>query len=102
MRATEHFGLTNVAPATYPVKPDGAGDAYLFGGRYQLQGFATGTGSVDLKQLSADGSTYEPVITQITASPYNVTVDLPPGRYEIVIATFTANSFSLTRVPVSE
>lgn len=102
MRATEHFGLKNVAAGTYPVQPDGAGAPYLFGGRYKVDYKGTGTGTVDLKQLGPDGSTYNAVITQITATTGTQTVDLPPGKYEVVIATFTANYFSLTRVPVSE
>lgn len=103
MRATEAFKLNNVAAATYPIKPDGAGDAYLFGGRYEYTYRGTGSGTVDLQQLSPDGSTWEPVITQITAATYaRNTVDIPPGRYRVVISGFTANFFTLTRVPVSE
>jgi hypothetical protein len=102
MRATESFKLSNVAPGVYSVKPDGNGDAYLFGGEYQLQGFGTGTGSVVLNQLSADGTTWEPVAPAITAYPILVNYRLPPGRYQIVVVTFTANYISLTRVPTSE
>lgn len=103
MRTTEAFKLKNAAAGTYPVKPDGNGDAYLFGGEYQLQGLMTGSGTVDLKQLQAGGSTWVPIITQITSSPIaQQTVKLPPGRFEIVISGFTANFISLTRVPSSE
>lgn len=102
MRATEAFKLKNVAPGTYPVIPDGHGSQYLFGGRYQFQAFGTGTGSVVLQQQAADGSTFESSFTAVTTLPNVQTVDLPPGKYQIVIATFTANYVSLTRVPVSE
>lgn len=102
MRGTEAFKLKNQAAGTYAVQPDGAGAPYLFGGRYQWSFDGTGSGTVDLKQLQADGSTYVPVITQISATGKNGTVDLPPGVYQVVIASFTANYFTLTRVPVSE
>lgn len=103
MRATEAFKLSNVAAGTYPVKPDGNGDAYLFGGEYQWSYRGTGAGTVDLQQLSTDGSTWEPMITQITVNTFATgAVKLPPGRYRVVIAGFTASYFNLVRVPSSE
>lgn len=102
MRSTEAFKIVNQAAATYNVQPDGAGAPYLFGGRYQWSYVGTGAGTVDLQELQADGATWSPVITQITATGKNGTVDLPPGQYRVVIAGFTANYFSLIRVPVSE
>lgn len=102
MRATEHFGKINVAAGTFSVIPDGNGADYLFGGEYQFNGIGTGAGTVDLQYLGADGATWEPAITQLTTTVYNQTVKLPPGRYRVVIAGFTANNFNLTRVPTAE
>ena len=61
---------------------------------------STGTGTIDLKIIAADGSTAVAVATQITATTgWQTGIELPPGQYAIVIATFTANYVALTRVP---
>lgn len=72
----------------------------LRGGRYAITFSGTGTGTVDVKGLAGDGVTYVAVgVTQITATAGYQVVELPPGQYEAVIATFTANYLTITRVP---
>lgn len=114
MRGSEAFKLVNVAPGTYPVQPDGAGAPYLFGGTYKLDLICTGTPALALKMLGPDGVTYTEIFptannvgfagtpATITAAGTYTYAYLPPGIYEIVIGTSTANYISLTRVPVSE
>lgn len=114
MRGSESFKLSNVAAGTYPVQPDGAGAPYLMGGVYFLDFLCTGSPTLALKILGPDGSTYTEVFptannvgfagtpATITAAGTYKYVFLPPGVYEIVIGTSTANYVSLTRVPVSE
>lgn len=72
----------------------------LRGGRYAVEFAGTGTGTVDVKGLGPDGATFIAVgVTQITATTGYQVVELPPGQYEAIIATFTANFLTLTRVP---
>ncbi len=72
----------------------------LQGGRYAFAFNGTGTGTVDLKGLGPDGTTFQAVgLTQITATTGYQVVELPPGTYQVIVATFTANYVSLTRVP---
>lgn len=72
----------------------------LRGGRYAVEFVGTGTGTVDVKGLGPDASTSLAVgVTQITATSGYQVVELPPGLYSAIIATFTANFLTLTRVP---
>lgn len=72
----------------------------LRGGRYAVVYSGTGTGTVDLKMLGPDGTTYIACgLTQITATTGYQVVELAPGAYEVVIATFTANYVGITRIP---
>lgn len=89
----DHFSLSNVAAGTYKFN--------LRGGSYWVEFLGTGNGTVDLKKLAPDGSTYSARITQITATVGQQTISLPPGLYEVVIATFTANYFEVTRIPTA-
>lgn len=92
MRAVDAFTLNNAAPGTYTGQ--------LKGGVYAWSTYSTGTGTIDLKILAADGVTYIPVATQITATTgFQSPMYLPPGQYAIVIATFTANYIAVVRVP---
>lgn len=91
MRANETFTLSNKAAGTYTFP--------LRGGQYWVEFNGTGSGTFDLKKLGPDGSTYTARITQITATVGQQTVFLPPGNYEIVIATFTANYAEVSRIP---
>ena len=92
MRATDGYLLSNAAAGTYQFRLDG--------GRYAWNTKSSGTGTIDLKMIAADGSTAVAVATQISAtSGFQTGLDLPPGQYEIVISGFTANNVALTRVP---
>lgn len=97
MRAQEGVApFVNAAPGT-------SAQFELRGGRYAFMFIGTGAGTVDLKALGPDGATLVPCgLTQITATVGYQVVDLPPGQYKVVIATFTANYVSITRVPVEE
>ncbi len=114
MRATEAFKLKNVAPGTFSVIPEGHGSDYLFGGDYFLDLICTGSPTLALQMLGADGATWVEVFptanavgyagtpaTITAAGTYKYTL-LPPGRYRMVIGTSTANYVSLTRAPESE
>lgn len=93
MRATESVApFVNAAAGTVKFG--------LTGGKYGIIYSGTGTGTVDVKVLSGDGVTYTPCgVTQITATTGYQAIDLPPGQYEAVIATFTANYLTITRIP---
>lgn len=73
----------------------------LRGGTYWIETKSTGTGTIDLKRLGPDGSTYTARITQITATAGQQTIALPPGTYEWVVVDFTANYLEITRIPTA-
>lgn len=73
----------------------------LRGGKYAVAAIGTwGGGSAKLQTLGPDGSTYLSVSsgTDFSANGYGV-VDLPPGMYQLTIATATAVSATITRIP---
>lgn len=69
------------------------------GGKYWIETKSTGSGTIDLQRLGPDGTTYTARITQITATAGQQTIDLPPGQYRWVVATFTANYLEMVRIP---
>ena len=74
----------------------------LLGGRYGVGVSATfGGGSITLKTLFPDGSTYVTCLTAFTAEGVAV-VDLPPGTYKFVIATATAVQGFLSPIPIRD
>ena len=73
----------------------------LRGGTYWIETKSTGSGTIDLKRLGPDGTTYTARITQITATAGQQTIALPPGTYEWVVATFTANYLEIARIPTA-
>lgn len=85
---------SNVAPGTH-------GPFILRGGSYWIETKSTGTGTIDVKKLGPDGSTYTARITQITATAGQQTISLPPGTYQVVIVDFTANYVEITRIPTA-
>lgn len=88
------YSQSNVAAGTYSFT--------LLGGIYVLSYKGTGTGTVDLKLIGPDNVTAieAPGFTQITATTGATgALYLPAGTYELVIATFTANFFAISRVP---
>ena len=81
--------------------PGTIGPFNLRGGSYWIETGSTGAGTIDLKKLSVDGSTFTARITQIVATAGQQTISLPPGTYEWVIATFTANNLEISRIPTA-
>lgn len=90
----------------------GTGDAKLFsnigattaafsllGGKYAIAAAATGSGTMGLQILGPDGSTFIAAHTAFAAVTGYIVVDLPPGQYKFVIATFTAVYASIVRIP---
>ena len=82
----------------------------LKGGKYMLiaSGTWNTTGTVGIDALSADGSTWCPVVmytsdggslTAIKGANGTAVMDLAPGQYRLNVATVTAVYASLTRVP---
>jgi hypothetical protein len=73
----------------------------LKGGIYALDFLGTGTGTVVLNRLAGDGVTFLPVPlpAAITVSVIAEPLYLPPGQYNVVIATTTANYVTICRVP---
>jgi hypothetical protein len=91
---TDRVVFTNQAPGTI-------GPFNLRGGLYWIETASTGVGSIDLKKLGPDGVTFTARITQIVTTSGQQTISLPPGTYEWVIATFTANNLEITRIPTA-
>lgn len=69
------------------------------GGKYWIETKSSGAGTIDLQRLGPDGTTYTARITQITAAAGQQTIELPPGQYRWVVATFTANYLEMVRIP---
>ncbi len=88
---TEAVLFSNLAatPAAFNLK----------GGRYDINAKATGSGTMGLQIQGPDGSTFLPVHPAFSAVTGFATVDLPPGIYKFVIATFTAVFASICRIP---
>jgi hypothetical protein len=73
----------------------------LHGGQYAVTVHATwGGGSLTLQRLAADGLTYVTCLTAFSADGY-ATVNLPPGTYQLTIATATAVYVDVTSVVVA-
>jgi len=85
---------SNIAPGT-------TASFALRGGTYWIESKSTGTGTIDLKRLGPDGSTYTARITQITATAGQQTIALPPGTYQWVVVDFTANYLEISRIPTA-
>ena len=93
MRSGEAFAFVDIAATTAPFY-------VTVGGIYGADYAATfGGGSITLEKRAADGVTYVPVATAVTANGAQI-VYLPPGWYEFVIVTATAVYIQLTRIPM--
>jgi hypothetical protein len=71
----------------------------LRGGKYAVAATATGTGTMGLQMLGPDGVTFVAVHTAFSAVTGYAIIELPPGQYTFVIATFTAVYASICRIP---
>lgn len=69
----------------------------ILGGNYVFYGTAADTSAV-LNVLCPDGSTYTPAYSE-TTSAYFQQVYLPPGTYEIVVVSASAQQGGLVKVP---
>lgn len=69
----------------------------LLGGKYFFFGSAAGTSAV-LNVQAAPGGLFVAVSSQ-TTSAYATAVDLPPGTYEIVVVSASAQQGGLVRIP---
>lgn len=78
-------------------------DFELRGGNYLLLVAATGSGgTVTLNAKSANGTYIGPIVgreSAITATGYQHYDGLPPGIYQLVIATLSAITATVERVP---
>jgi len=75
------------------------GQFNLIGGKYGVTWQATlGGGNLQLQALAADGSSWVPVGSAISALGYT-SFDLAPGTYRFNVTTSTANYISITLVP---
>lgn len=88
------LALSNAAAGTSATFP-------LRGGSYWIETIATGAGTIDLKKLGPDGTTFTARITQITATAGQQTISLPPGTYEWVTTGFTAIYATAVRIPTA-
>lgn len=103
----ESFQKSNVAPGTF-------GPFNLLGGTYQLALSCTGTPACALQQRMPDAAaavyvalygrpntaTPSTYINSLVTEDVITFPDLPPGEYQVVLSTSTANYFTLTRVPL--
>lgn len=123
MRAGESFKWLNLAAGTYDLsnvsntqnKAGVAGKGFVLqGGDYFLDLLCTGSPTLALNILGPDGATWTLVLptaanvgtagtpAAVAAAGVYRYFSLPPGVYEIVVATSTANYVSLTRIPEAE
>jgi hypothetical protein len=71
----------------------------LAGGLYGLSVIGSNFGTVTLQVLGADGSTWLTAATAFAANGY-ATAYLPPGQYRWAVASATAVSTSVVRIPL--
>jgi hypothetical protein len=88
--ATEAIVFKNIGASTAAFA--------LRGGRYAIAANASGAGSMGLQMQGEDGTTFIPVHTAFATVAGFATVDLPPGTYKFVLATFTAVFASICRI----
>ncbi len=89
--STEAKSFSNIAASTAAFS--------LLGGKYAIMSNATGSGTMGLQMQSPDGTTFVAVHTAFAAVTGFAVVDLPPGQYKFVIATFTAVYATIVRIP---
>lgn len=96
MNVTEAIRLNGTSNAGFAAGSSAAFN--LRGGKYGVTWNGTGTGSAGLQKLGADGTTYVPVYTAVTATSAYTVIDLPTGTYKFVSATFTAGFAEILRI----
>jgi hypothetical protein len=93
MRAVDGFFAQNINATTAAFS--------LNGGRYGVDALATwNAGSVKLQKVAGDGASLVSVSTATDFSANGfATVDLPSGKYKIVVATATGAYVVIRRIP---
>lgn len=72
----------------------------LNGGAYVLDVVANfNGGSVTLQRLGPDGATFITAATAVTANGTSGAIALPPGTYQLLVASATALYASVTPIP---
>lgn len=89
--SSEAVQFTNIAATTAAFQ--------LKGGKYAIMAAATGSGTMGLQMQLPDGTSFIAVHTAFAATTGLIVVDLPPGQYKFVIATFTAVFATICRIP---
>lgn len=92
MRASESVNFQNISatPATFELK----------GGAYVLDAVGNfNSGTVTLQRLGPDGSTFITAATALSAVGTSGSLALPPGIYQILVASGTGLSVSVIRIP---
>lgn len=93
MRAPEsHVLFLNAAAGT-------VSGVCLYGGTYVVLLDCTGTPALQLYAMNASGNYVAVGSAFVTAGGGSFEVDLPPGLIRAIIATSTANTLTLARVP---
>lgn len=93
MRAHESFNYSS------PTAADSA-NFQLQGGAYVLDAVANfNSGSITLQRLGPDGTTFITAATALSANGSSGSIALPPGTYKILVASATALSVSMIRIP---
>jgi hypothetical protein len=89
--STESFVFKGVSatPAAFLIK----------GGVYTLIVTGTTIGTVQLGILSADGATYAPVGSGVSAAGVTQPIWLPPGQCQISLTSSTSVNLTLARIP---
>lgn len=72
----------------------------LQGGAYVLDAVANfNSGTITLQRLGPDGATFITAATALSANGTSGSIALPPGVYKLLVASTTALSVSVIRIP---
>lgn len=71
----------------------------LQGGTYGMTCVGTGFGTVDLKLMAQDGSTFFSVLAAAFAANGYKSITIPPGIYKISVTTTTGVYVQIAKVP---
>lgn len=93
MRAHESYTFSSPTAADSP-------NFSLLGGAYVLDAVANfNSGTITLQRLGPDGATFITAATALSANGTSGSIALPPGVYKYAVASATALSVSVIRIP---
>lgn len=93
MRAHESFNYNSQTAVSSDNFP-------LLGGAYVLDAVANfNSGTITLQRLGPDGVTFITAATALSANGTSGSIALPPGVYKLLVASATALSVSVIRIP---